>query len=207
MKHISVFSPSTDNPTTRADGSWGNRQVVGEVPGAELHECTPLHNAVSKKSDESCSSEESRERSKQDTKEFDGVLSTGIQSHNPVQAPIFRQSGTGQTVHGSGNHMSNNGVRVGRVIPQTSSSNSTSHAHTSSSNITSHGTDDTTTNRPSQHRHDDITGAQLEPDNSNNDQNVSADTIIFDDSDSKHPGIDIDYAGLSSSKHNTSSNS
>ena len=43
--------------------------------------------------------------------------------------------------------------------------------------------------------------------NSNNNQNISADTIIFDDSDSEHPGIDINYAGPSSSKHNTSSNS
>ena len=31
--------------------------------------------------------------------------------------------------------------------------------------------------------------------------------IVFDDSDSEHPGIDINYAGPSSSKHNTSSNS
>ena len=35
------------------------------------------------------------------------------------------------------------------------------------------GTDDTTTNRPSQHRHNDITRAQLEPDDSNDDQNIS----------------------------------
>ena len=53
------------------------------------------HNAVSKISDKSCSSEESHEISKQDTKEFERVLSIGIQSHNTVQAPIFRQSGTG----------------------------------------------------------------------------------------------------------------
>ena len=54
--------------------------------------------------------QESHKRSKQDTEEFERVLSIGIQSHNPVQAPISGQSGTGQKVHGLGNHMSNNGV-------------------------------------------------------------------------------------------------
>ena len=55
MRSCSTCKPvehtDTDNPTTRAAGSWGNRQVVGDIAGAELHECMPQHNAVSKKSD------------------------------------------------------------------------------------------------------------------------------------------------------------
>ena len=141
--------------------------MLGEASGAELPEFKFQNNAVSEKSIENCSPEESHERPKQDTEEFEGVFSTGIQSHNPVQTPIFGQSGMGQTVHGSGNNMSNNGVVVGRFKPHTTTtSNSTSHAHTSFSNSTSLGTDYMTTNSHSRDRHDDNTwtGAQFEPD-------------------------------------------
>ena len=205
MEHTIVCPPKTNGPTTRADASWDDRRVLGEVSGAELPEFKSQNNAVGKKSIENCSSEESHERPKQDTKEFEGVLSSGIQSYNPVQTPIFRQSGTGQTVHGSGNNMSNNGVVVGRVtLHTTAASNSTSHAHTSFSNSTSLGTDYMTTNSHSQDRHDDNTwtGAQFEPDESYDDQNVSAEMIVFDDED-----FDVHDASPNSSKHNTSSNS
>ena len=191
--------------------------MLGEVSGAELPEFKFQNNAVGEKSIENCSPEESHERPKQDTEEFEGVLSSGIQSHNTVQTPIFGQSGTGQTVHGSGNDMSNNGVVVGRVklhttatsnstshAHTTATSNSTSHAHTSFSNSTSLGTDYMTTNSHSRDGHDDNTwtGAQFEPDESNDDQNISTETIIFDDED-----FDVHNAGQNSSKHNTSSNS
>ena len=61
-----------------------------------------------------------------------------------------------------------------------------------------------TTNSHSQDGHDDNTwtGVQFEPDESNDDQNVSAEMIVFDDED-----FDVHDAAPNSNKHNTSSNS
>ena len=93
--------------------------------------------------------------------------------------------------------MPNNGVIVARVKP-----------HASSSSSISNTTDNTNRTSPRQHQHDDMgwTGVELEPDDSNDANNVSAETIVFDDDASAYPTVDTTNA-VPSSKHNSSGDS
>ena len=85
-----VQSQGTVPRSTRTVQSWGNRQVVDGVPGAESHEFKSQHHAVREKPDQNCSSgKQSYGRSHQVAEDLGGVVSTGIQSDCAVQAPIF----------------------------------------------------------------------------------------------------------------------